>query len=31
LSSIKELKSSHRYTLVNEFTGVHHLLKLVTE
>jgi hypothetical protein len=31
LSSIKELKSSHSYTLVNEFTGVHHVLKLVTE
>ena len=31
LSSIKELKSSHKYVLVNEFTGVHHVLKLVTE
>lgn len=31
LSSIKELKSSHSYTLVNEFTGVHHVLKLVAE
>lgn len=31
LSSIKELKSSHSYTLVNEFTGVQHVLKLVTE
>ncbi len=31
LSGIKELKSSQRYTLVNEFTGVHHVLKLVAE
>ncbi len=31
LSSIKELKSSHGYTLVNEFTGVHHVIKFVTE
>lgn len=31
LSSIKELKSSHSYTLVNEFTGVHHVIKLVAE
>jgi len=31
LSSIKELKSSHSYTLVNEFTGVHHVIKFVTE
>jgi hypothetical protein len=31
LSSIKELKSSHSYTLVNEFTGVHHVIKFVSE
>jgi hypothetical protein len=31
LSSIKELKSNHSYRLVNEFTGVHHLIKFVTE
>ncbi len=31
LSSIKEVKSSHGYTLVNEFTGVHHVIKFVTE
>lgn len=29
LSRLKELKSSQSYTLVNEFTGVHHVLKLV--
>jgi hypothetical protein len=31
LSQVKELKSSQSYSLVNEFTGVHHLLKLVAE
>lgn len=31
LSRLKELKSSHSYTLVNEFTGVHHVLKLIAE
>ncbi len=31
LSAIKELKSTHSYTLVNEFTGVHHVIKFVTE
>lgn len=31
LSSVKELKSSHSYSVVNEFTGVHNVLKLVTE
>ena len=31
LSAIKELKSSHSYRLVNEFTGVHHLIKFVAE
>lgn len=31
LSSIKELKSNNSYRLVNEFTGVHHLIKFVTE
>jgi hypothetical protein len=31
LSSIKGLKSSHSYTIVNEFTGVHHVIKLVAE
>lgn len=29
LSRLKELKSTQSYTLVNEFTGVHHVLKLV--
>ena len=31
LSRLKELKSSNSYTLVNEFTGVHHVLKLIAE
>lgn len=31
LSQVKELKSSHSYKVVNEFTGVHHVLKLVAE
>ncbi|MCM2351056.1 MAG: hypothetical protein NDI69_13625 [Bacteriovoracaceae bacterium] len=31
LSRLKELKSSHSYRLVNEFTGVHHVLKLIAE
>ncbi len=31
LSGVKELKSSHGYRLVNEFTGFHYLIKLVTE
>ncbi len=31
LSRVKELKSSHSYSLVNEFTGIHHVLKLVAE
>lgn len=31
LSAIKELKSSHSYSLVNEFTGVHYVIKFVTE
>lgn len=31
LSGIKELKSSHSYSLVNEFTGVHYVIKFVTE
>jgi hypothetical protein len=31
LSSLKELKSSHSYVLVNEFTGINHVLKLVNE
>lgn len=31
LSRVKELKSSHSYSLVNEFSGVHHELKLVAE
>ncbi len=31
LSGVKELKSSHSYSLVNEFTGVHHVLKLIAE
>lgn len=30
LSRLKELKSSQSYMLVNEFTGVNHVLKLVT-
>jgi hypothetical protein len=29
LSRLKELKSTQSYSLVNEFTGVHHVLKLV--
>jgi len=31
LSRIKELKSSHSYNVVNEFTGVRHMLKLIAE
>ncbi|MFP5386603.1 MAG: hypothetical protein ACLGHN_11020 [Bacteriovoracia bacterium] len=31
LSGVKELKSSHSYQLVNEFTGIHHILKLVAQ
>lgn len=31
LSGLKELKSSHSYRIVNEFTGVHHVLKLIAE
>ena len=31
LSRVKELKSSHSYSLVNEFTGIHHVLKLIAE
>ncbi len=31
LSRIKELKSSHSYNVVNEFTGVRHVLKLIAE
>ncbi len=31
LSQLKELKSSESYRLVNEFTGIHHVLKLVNE
>lgn len=31
LSRLKELKSSHSYRLVNEFTGIHHVLKLIAE
>lgn len=31
LSGLKEVKSTHSYTLVNEFTGVHHVIKFVTE
>lgn len=31
LSRLKELKSSHNYTLVNEFTGINHVLKLISE
>lgn len=31
ISGLKELKSSHSYSLVNEFTGVHYMIKLVTE
>lgn len=31
LSRPKELKSSQSYGLVNEFTGVHHVLKLISE
>jgi hypothetical protein len=31
LSGLKEVKSTHGYTLVNEFTGVHHVIKFVTE
>jgi hypothetical protein len=31
LSQVKELKSSHSYSVVNEFTGVHHVLKLIAE
>ena len=31
LSEVKELKSSQSYRLVNEFTGVHNVLKLIAE
>lgn len=31
LSRVKELKSSQSYVLVNEFTGINHVIKLVTE
>lgn len=31
LSQLKELKSSHRYKLINDSTGVHHLIRFVTE
>ena len=31
LSGIKELKSSHRFSLVDEFTGVHYVIKLISE
>lgn len=31
LSRVKEVKSSQSYRLVNEFTGVHHLLRLVAQ
>lgn len=31
LSRLKELKSSNNYNLVNEFNGVHHVIKLITE
>jgi hypothetical protein len=31
LSQLKELKSSHRYKLLNDSTGVHHLIRFVTE
>lgn len=31
LSRPKELKSSQSYGLVNEFTGIHHVLKLISE
>jgi hypothetical protein len=31
LSGIKELKSSHSYTLVNEFINTHYVIKLITE
>ena len=31
LSAIKELKSSHSYTLVSDLTGPHFVIKLVTE
>lgn len=31
LSRPKELKSSQSYRLVNEFTGIHHVLKLIAE
>lgn len=31
LSRIKELKSTHSYNVVNEFTGVRHVLKLIAE
>lgn len=31
LSRVKELKSSQSYRLVNEFTGVHNVLKLIAE
>lgn len=31
LSRVKELKSTHRYSVVNEFNGLLHILKLVSE
>ena len=31
LSQVKELKSSQSYRLVNEFTGIHNVLKLIAE
>ncbi|MBA2406270.1 MAG: hypothetical protein H0V66_15950, partial [Bdellovibrionales bacterium] len=31
LAGLKEVKSTHSYTLVNEFTGVHHVIKFVAE
>jgi hypothetical protein len=31
LSGIKELKSTHRFSLVDEFTGVHYVIKLISE
>jgi hypothetical protein len=31
LSQVKELKSFHRYKLLNDSTGVHHLIKFVAE
>jgi hypothetical protein len=31
LSRLKELKSSQSYRIVNEFTGIHHVLKLIAQ